>query len=124
MGTMRPLVKSQNDGYSANSQEIPVSMENVCPEGTEDQYVTSPSGEALGRNIHVRRYERIRNSPQQYNPGFGAAREWKNYDVASIVYMIQDRDLNINVDTDDIILLLSEWDAEDCMDTPSTFHMR
>ena len=38
--------------------------------------------------------------------------------------MIQDRDFDSNVDTDDILLLLSEWDAEDCMDTPSTFHMR
>ena len=50
----------------------------------------------------MRRYERIRNYPQQYNPGFGAAREWKNDAVASIVYMIQDEDLNSNVDTDDI----------------------
>ena len=38
--------------------------------------------------------------------------------------MIQDRDLNINVDTDDILSLLADWDAEDCMDMPSTFHMR
>ena len=53
------------------------------------QYVTSPSGEALGRNVHVRRSERIRNSPQHYNPGFGAARECNNDAVASIVYMIQ-----------------------------------
>ena len=99
-------------------------MDNVCPERTEDQYVTSPSGEALGRNVHVRRSERIRNSPQWYNPGFGAAREWKNDAVISIVYIIQDRDLNSNVYTDDIISLLTEWDVEDCMDTPSTFHMR
>ena len=86
-------------------------MDNVRPEGTEDQYVTSPNGEALGRNFHVRRSERIRNSPQRYNPGFGAAIEWKNGAVVSIVYIIQDRDLNINVDTDDILLLLVEWDA-------------
>ena len=99
-------------------------MDNVCPEGNENQYVTSPSGEALGRNVNVRRSERIRNSPQRYNPGFGAAREWNNDAVASIVYMIQDRDFDSNVDTDDIISLLAEWDAEDCMDTPSTFHMR
>ena len=63
----------------------------------------------MGGNFHVRRSERIRNSPQQYNPGFGAAREWKNETVASIVYMIQDRDLNINVDTGDILSLLAEW---------------
>ena len=72
----------------------------------------------------MRRSERIRNSPQRYYPGFGPARDWNNDDVASIVYMIQDRDFYSNVDTDDILLLLAEWDAEDCMDTPSTFHMR
>ena len=66
----------------------------------------------------MRRSERIRNSPQRYNPGFGAAREWKNDNVASIVYMIQDRDFDSNVDTDDILSLLDEWDAADCMDTP------
>ena len=71
----------------------------------------------------MRSSECIINSPQQYNPGFGAAREWKNDAVASIVYMIQDRDLNSNVYTNDILSLLSEWEAEDCMDTPSTFHM-
>ena len=98
-----PIGQAQNGSSSANSQEIPVSMDNVCPEGTEYQYVTSPSGEYLGRNFHLRRSERIRNSPQRYNPGFGAARELKNDAVASIVYMIQDRDLNSNVDTDHIL---------------------
>ena len=78
-------------------------MENVRPEGTEDQYVTYPNGEALGRNFHVRRSERIRNSPHRYNQGSGDAREWKNDGVASIVYMIQDRYLNRNVDTYDIL---------------------
>ena len=63
-GNHAPIGQAQNDGSSANSQEIPVSMDNVRPEGTEDQYVTSPNGEALGRNFHVRRSERIRNSPQ------------------------------------------------------------
>ena len=53
-----------------------------------------------------------------------AAREWKNDNVASIVYMIQDRDLNNNVDTDDILSLLAERDTEYCMDTLSTFHMK
>ena len=50
-------------------------MYNMRPEGTEDQYVTSPNGEALARNVHVSRSERIRNCPQRYNPGFGAAIE-------------------------------------------------
>ena len=99
-------------------------MYNVRPEGTEDQFVTSPSGEALGRNVHVRRSKRIRKSPQQYDLGFGSSGEWKNDDVASIVYMIQYGDLNSNADTNDILLLLSEWDAVYFMDAPSTFHMR
>ena len=76
------------------------------------------------RNSHVRRSERIRKYPQQYKPVFGAAREWNNDAVASIVYMIQDGDYDRNVDTDDILSLMAEWDAEDCMDTPKTFHMR
>ena len=78
----------------------------------------------MGNNVNVRRSERTRNSPHWYNPGFGAAREWKNDAVASIVYMIQDRDFDSNVDTNEILSLLAEWDAEGCMDTPSTFHMR
>ena len=73
----------------------------------------------MGRNVNVRRYKRIRNYPQQYNPGFGAAREWNNDSIASRVYMIQDRYFYSNIDTDDILLLLAEWDAEYCMDTPS-----
>ena len=83
-------------------------MDNVCPDGNENQYVTSPSGEALVRNIHVRRSNCIGNSPQQFNPGFGAAIEWENDAVSSIDYMIQDRNFDDNVDTDDIILLLAE----------------
>ena len=92
--------------------------------GTEDQSVTYTSGEALGRNVHVRRSKRIRNSPQRYNPGFRASREWKNDAVRSIVYMIQDGDYDSNVDTDDILSLLPDWDVEDCMDMQSMFHMR
>ena len=60
--------------------------------GMKNQYVTSPNGETLGKNVNVRRSERIIKYPQRYNPGFGDAREWKNDSVASIVYMIQDRD--------------------------------
>ena len=33
-------------------------------------------------------------------------------------------DYDRNVDTDEILQLMDEWDGEDCMDTPSTFHMR
>ena len=38
--------------------------------------------------------------------------------------MIQDRDFDSNVDTDDILSLMAEWDAEYFMNTPSIFHMR
>ena len=93
-------------------------MENVHPEGIEDQYITSTSVEALGRNVNLRRSECIIKSLQRSNPGFGAAREWKNDAVANIVYMIQYGDFNSIGDTDDIISLLAEWDAEDCMDMP------
>ena len=48
----------------------------------------------------------------------------ENDNVTSLFYMIQYRDLDSNLDTDDILSLLAEWDAEDCMDTPSRFHMR
>ena len=72
-------------------------MDNVRQGVTEDQYITSPIVEALVRNVHVRSSERIRNSPQRYNPGFGAAREWKNDYVASIVYMIKYGDTNSNL---------------------------
>ena len=99
-------------------------MDNALPDGKKYQSVTSPSVEDLGRNVYVGRSECIRKSPQRYDPGFGAAIEWNNDAVASIVYMIQDRYFDSNVDTDDILSLLAEWDAEDCMDTPSTFHMR
>ena len=64
-------------------------MDNVRLEVTEDQFVKSPSVEALRSNVHVRRSKCIRKPPQQYKPGFGSAREWKNGAVASIVYMIQ-----------------------------------
>ena len=66
----------------------------------------------------MRHYKLIRKSPRRYDPGFVAARERKNDAVASIVYIIQDGDLNINVDTDENLLLLAECYAEDCMDAP------
>ena len=47
-------------------------MENVLPEGTEDQYVTSPSGESLGRNLYVRCSEHIKNLHSGMTRGLGA----------------------------------------------------
>ena len=91
-------------------------MVNQRPEGTEYQSGTSPSGEYLGRNFHVRRSKCIRKYPQQYDPGFGSARECNNDSVESIFNMTQDRGLNRSIDTYDILPLLYEWDAEYCMD--------
>ena len=54
MGTIHPLVKAENDGSIANSQEIPVSMDNEHPEGTENQSITSEDGEDLRNNVHMR----------------------------------------------------------------------
>ena len=56
-------------------------MDNIRPEGTEYQSVTYLSGEALRRNVHVRRSKSIRKSPQQYDPVFGSVIECNNDDV-------------------------------------------
>ena len=68
--------------------------------------------------------KRIRTLSQRYDLGCGVVREWGNDDVSSIVYMIQYGDHNTNIDINYILLLLSELDEEDCMYTPSTFHMK
>ena len=78
-------------------------MENVRPEETEDQSVTYPTAEFLGRNFHLRHSKCIRKSPQRYDPGIRSAKGWKNDNVASIVYMIQYGDLNSNEDTDNTL---------------------
>ena len=66
----------------------------------------------------------MRKSPHRHDPLFGSSREWNNDAVASVVYVIQDEDINRNLDMYDILFLLDEWDAEDCMDMPSMFNMR
>ena len=70
------------------------------------------------------RSERIRKYTQRYDPGFGAARQWKRDAVASLAYIIRGEDFNCNVATDKILQLLVECYAEYFMDEPSTFHMR
>ena len=40
-GNHAPIGQAQNDGSSDNTQEIPVSVDNVRPEGTADQYIKS-----------------------------------------------------------------------------------
>ena len=54
-GNNAPIGQAQNNGSSDNSQEIPVSMDNERPKGTEDQYITSADGEDLRRNFYMRR---------------------------------------------------------------------
>ena len=56
-GNHAPISQAQNDVSSANSQEIPVSMKNVRPEGTEDQSIISADGEDFRRNFHLRSSE-------------------------------------------------------------------
>ena len=99
-------------------------MENGSSERTEYQTVTSQSGEACGSNVYVSHFKCIRKPPQRYDPGFGSTREWKSDYIANIVCMIHYGDSDRNKDTDTILLLLSEWDTEDCMGAPSTLHMR
>ena len=48
--------------------------------------------------------------------------KWNIDDVSSKAYMTHDGDYDSNVYTDEILLLMDEWDSEYCMDTPSTFH--
>ena len=58
------------------------------------------------------------------NVHISMTQECKSGTVASLVYMIRDRDDDINVDTYKILLLLADWDAEYFMDAPSTLHIR
>ena len=58
-GNHATIGHSKNDGSSANSQEIPVSMDNLRPEGTEYQSISSPNGEDLRNNVHVSRSEKL-----------------------------------------------------------------
>ena len=48
IGNHGPIGQTHNGGSSANSQVIPVSMYNVCLEGTEDQSDTSLYGRIWG----------------------------------------------------------------------------
>ena len=72
----------------------------------------------------MRHPEKISKSPQWHKPGFGDAIDWNSDDVAILVYIIHDEYYDIHVGTDKILLLLTEWDTEDCMDVPLILHMR
>ena len=63
-----PIGQARNGGSSANSQEIPISMDNMCPYRNENQYVTFPSGEAFMGGVCVRYSKRIRKCPHRYDP--------------------------------------------------------
>ena len=66
----------------------------------------------------MRRSKSIIKYPQSYYSGFRAAREWNNCTIASKFYMIQYGDLDRNVDRDEMLPLMAEWDAEDYVDEP------
>ena len=53
----------------------------MCPEMNEEQSVTSPSGESLGKKFHMSHSKRIKKYPQKYDPGLGAATECNNDNV-------------------------------------------
>ena len=48
---------------SSEQQEMLVSVDNYCPEGTENKSVTYLIREALEINFHVRRSEYTQKSP-------------------------------------------------------------
>ena len=66
-GNHAPVGQAQDESFSAR-QEIPVSIDNISPEGNEDQYVTYLSGEALGINVYVRHSNCTSKYTQQYSP--------------------------------------------------------
>ena len=81
-------------------------MDNGSHGGDEEQSVTSPSGEYLGSNFHVKRFERIKKYPHRHYPGFGATREWNNDSIVSIFYQYEG--LNSSVNKVNILCLLAE----------------
>ena len=72
-GNISPVVQVWNDVYSTNSQEILILVDNIRPEDTGYQSVTSPILEALGGNFHLRHSDFIKKYPQWYDPVFGSA---------------------------------------------------
>ena len=122
-GTVILLFKCFNDGSSNNSQEILFSVDNLSPEGTKDQSARSPIA-IFKRDVHVSHSECNSKTTQRFDPLFGSEIEWKSDTVASLKYIIHYGDYDGNVDTYKIRSLISDWDSEDCMDTPSTLHTR
>ena len=57
----------------------------------------------------MRLSERINKYEKWYDPLFGAEREWKIGYVASLSYMICDGCYGRDLDTDNILSLLTEW---------------
>ena len=83
-------------------------MENNFLEGTKGQSITYPSGEALGRDIHMRHSKCNRKPPQRFDPVFQVIREWKSDDAASLFYILQHGDCGSNIDTYNILSLLAD----------------
>ena len=62
--------------------------------------------------------------PQQFDPGYGVARQCKSDYVASLVFIIHYGHCGRNVDMDKILYLLAEWDVEDCISIAMALHIR
>ena len=60
-------------------------MDNIGTEGTQDQYITSPSGEALGKDFHMINSECDKKITQQFLNW--DARKQTSAFVASLVYI-------------------------------------
>ena len=78
-----PVDKVQNNGSRTNRKDILVSMKFFYPEGTEDQYFTSLSGETLVWGLHMKHSKRNSKSQHRSNQGFRGKRKWNNGDVTS-----------------------------------------
>ena len=99
-------------------------MDNGHLEGTQDQFVTYPSVDSLGNNVHVSCYGCIRKYPQRYDPVFVSAIDLKSDSVASLVFMTRNGDYDINIDVVNILSFLDKWYAEYFMDVSFTLHIR
>ena len=56
---------------------------------------------------------------QCFDTVVGAEREWNSDDDSNLVYMLRYEYSDNNVDTDEILCLLSDWYAEYCIDAHS-----
>ena len=71
-------------------------MDNGFAEGTWDQYVTYPSGEALVRYLHMSCYNNNSKLKQRFDTRFGFTIYWKSKTFVILVCTIQYGGCDIN----------------------------